>query len=156
MNDPTGCRMRYKEKSVVTAMQRVVPGEYKAVAEIEHPVLSEAGFCFAEATVFTQALKRPILNVFLSEKPAERQEPLCSVIRGKGTWTFVVDPALGAGAAAVWLLTVVDFPERFLKPLCGACDGAGSIFMRPLKQGWLVAVQATFLKTIIKNGRRDT
>lgn len=118
-------------------------------------MLYRAGFRFAEARVHKDTLAKPVILLFVGETVTESREPVSGVLRSKGAWTFVQDPTTGTGAQSVWLLTAMDFPDRFVAGLRDV-EGQGAVFMRPLRSGWLVGVQATLLKSIIKNaGRGD-
>lgn len=154
MNDFFGAGLRRRESKVVSALRRVIPGDYKTVTEAAHPVLSEIGFDFSDARVVEDSTKSAP-GLFLATTVAERHEPVAGAIRATGSWTFILDCSAGVGASALWLLTVMDFPDRFIKQLPETSGSSGPVLLRKLRSGWLVGLQATQLKDYIKNGRRD-
>lgn len=153
MNDKAGIQLRIRENGVLTTLRRIIPGEYRAVREISHPTLSEFGFDFENARVVTDKLKQPFLAYFLEDTLSERTDVVAGMIRAKGDWTLVYEVGESTAAASLWVASVMDFPDRFLKGLLSIGISTG-VFMRPMKSGWLVAVQASFLKHIIKNANR--
>lgn len=111
------------------------------------------GFDFENARVHTDQLKQPFLSYFLEDTLSERADVLAGIVRSKGDWTFVYEVGGSSSSANLWVVTLMDFPDRFLKGLAGMGTAPG-IFIRPMKTGWMVAVQASFLKHAIKNANR--
>lgn len=149
MIDPTGIALRMREKKVLSALRRVVPGEYKSIEEVGHPLLFDAGFDFTGGCV-RENTNNPLLDLFLGDNVPEKREPVLSVVRAQGAWTLILDTA---GSSGLWLMTCMDYPDRFVKRLPAGCPGA--VFMKSMREGWLVGVQAVILKNIIKHGTRD-
>ena len=147
MRDHTGIGLRLREKSVLTALRRSIPGDYESIEDVFHPALHEAGIDFTGACVLTDCPKSASF-LFLGDTISERTEPVAGVIRRAGAWTAVLDKEAGG---SLWLLATMDFPDRFIKLL--PHGGGGCVMLRPLKAGWLVGFQATLLRSIIKNGR---
>lgn len=154
MKDLTGVYLRLREDKVIGSLKRSIPGEYRTVTEAEHPALLAAGFDFEFARVCTDC-PVSVPSLFVSETLSEQKEPVAGVKRGQGEWTFILDTSHGIGAASLWLLCIMDFPDRFLKGLPELSSGSGAVLMRPMKCGWLVGLQSLLLKSIIKNGRRN-
>lgn len=156
MEDREGVQIRTRERAVLTTLRRIIPGDFTAIREISDPTLSDLGFDFENSRLHVKPLKQPFLSLFLEETISEKTEVLAGIIRAKGDWTFVYEVLPSSAASNLWVATVMDFPDRFIKTLASAVAAPG-IFIRPLPSGWLVAVQATFLKHIIKNAnRRDS
>lgn len=145
--------MRIRENATLSVIRRLVPGAYGALREVHHPALEAAEISFEFASVIERPLSKPLLHLFAGETLSEARDPMSGFIRNRGNWNLVFDCGGSKTAASLWLLTVMDYPDRFLKTLGGLPTGSG-IFFRPLKDGWLVGFQAQLLKAIIKHGNR--
>lgn len=154
MNDIEGVQMRMRENSVLTTLRRMIPGDYKAVREISHPALLDAGFDFELACVYKDRLKANVLSMLMAETVAEGREPLLGILRTRGEWTLIPDGESG-GASGLWLFSALDYPDRFMRQVMPVAGVSGTVCMRPLKSGWLVGVQAILLKSIVKNATKQ-
>lgn len=140
----------------MSVIRRLIPGDYSALREISHPALEELGISFEYASVINSPISKPVLYLFTCETLGENREPLSGFIRNKGNWNLVFDQGEVKSSASLWFLTVMDYPDRFLKSLHGVSTGNGLLF-RPMKSGWLVGFQSQLIKQLIKHGnRRDT
>lgn len=153
MTDQELIHLRIRENSVLTTLRRIIDGDYKSVREIRNDALAACGFDFEMARVHTDRLKAPILSLLMAETLAENREPVAGILRSRGEWTFIPDGESG-GASGLWLFAALDYPDRFMKQLMPVAAVGGAVCMRPLRQGWLVGVQANLLKSIIKNAKR--
>lgn len=151
--DIPGVQLRNRESTVLTTLRRIIPGDYKALREIRNEALTVAGFDFELARVYSQPLKSNVLAVLMADTLSEKQEPVLGISRSRGEWTFIPDGVSG-GASGLWLFAALDYPDRFMRQIMPHAAGCGAVCMRPLKEGWLIGVQAILLKSIIKNANR--
>jgi len=157
MSDKLGIYLRLRHNALLTALRRIIPGDYKELCEIHSPELLELlGLDFS----FLQLTSHPpagVMPMFFTENLGERQEPLSSFLRNKGNWCVSFVDKESTAANSIWLFTVIDYPDQFFTPLRRMGAGSGML-IRPLKQGWLISLPLLSLKHFTKHansGRGD-
>lgn len=155
MKDFSLMELRRREANTVTVLRRIIAGDYTTVTEAADPRLEELGFSFQFSRVSDRPSDRPITHYFTADTVPEGREPILGLQRSKGEWLFIFDCGGTLSSDSLWLLSLMDYPDRFIKGLSGVVSGTG-IHMRPMKCGWLVGVKASLLKHLTKNANRGT
>jgi len=155
MKDKFNEIMKRREAKILGMLVRFTKIPVRLLCEVAHPALDEAGFDFSCASVCDPA-PGALSSLFTSPTIPVTRKPFGDVVRGEGDWFLVLDPNFGAGTLdSLWLLSFVDAPDDVLRHLLKGGPTEGQVVVKHLKNGHLVAVQGTVLRSLVKNHGRD-
>lgn len=141
---------RTRENRVLTILRRFIPGDYKALNEIDHPLLWEVGLDVASSRVLDPC--KQALGLLLQPTLSSRHPLVKAILNQDGGWCLVIDSAMGGDTGASLLLCqVADSPHQTVKALeCARRGTEGFILVRPVLDRFIVVVQASILKGVFK------
>lgn len=143
---------KYNDHKVTTILCRLVEGSYSHYSDIEHPALSAVGIDLACAgSTFPQRVAGDFLAPTLSTRP-----PWVKAAKvAAGEWVFVLDDGMqSSSAGALWMIQAVDRPSHFLSLLESQGVATNALMLQRQVQGtWLVAIQSSVIKDIIKKSQ---
>jgi hypothetical protein len=141
------------DQIITTIVRRLIPGDYEHFTDASHPALENLGLGFSTAaTCYPEKVVADFLGPTLSTRPPWVKMAL----EGAGEWVFILDSGFGSNSAAnLWMIQAVERPVDLLARLerCGVETDA-LVMSRRVKGMWMVAVQATILKDVIKKSAR--
>jgi hypothetical protein len=144
---------KVNDQKITSIIRRSVEGDYNHYADAWHPALKAVEIDLACAgSSFPQRVAGDFLAPTLSTRPPWVK----AAMEAAGEWVLVIDDGMQSSSAdALWLIQAVERPSHLLSLLENQGVATDALMMkRQVKGIWLVAIQSSVLKDIIKKSQR--
>jgi hypothetical protein len=137
------------EEKITTILRRTIGADFQHYTEAWHPAFQPLALDFSMAA---SSSPQRVVGDFLSPTLSTRPPWVKKAIEGEGEWVFVLDAGMQSTSAdALWMIQAVERPSSLMELIESQGVATDALVMqRQVKGLWLVAIQASILKDVIK------